>query len=245
MSRKSTLSILFFLPLLTVLWAGCTGAERTCRNHGDCPADHFCAEAGGVLFAGGHCLPEDGSRPGPSDAGDEDSTDAGDAEPTDTSEPPADTASDTKNTSDTADVSAADTHSGPDDTSATDTSGADSGDTETAPDADTDTDAPTDAGPCGGDSRIGQSCPRSAGQMGIWVCEGGRVVCRLKKAEVCDDKDNDYDGKVDEGLQQRMCTCLCDKSQECRCNGDPNKRCEGRTFCQNGSWTPCLCVDRR
>ena len=58
--------------------------------------------------------------------------------------------------------------------------------------------------------------------MGTKQCENCREVCKpqgIINVEVCDGKDNDCDGKVDEGVAPRPCPCG-----------------SGQEVCQNGQW---------
>lgn len=71
--------------------------------------------------------------------------------------------------------------------------------------------------------------------VNVWRCapDGRSVVCPAKAksptVEVCDGKDNDCDGVVDEGLE-RPCTNVCGK---------------GKEVCASGRWLPCDAVDSR
>ncbi len=84
----------------------------------------------------------------------------------------------------------------------------------------------------------GQTCDtgkQGSCQNGLTRCNQGKLVCEPKQtssAEICDGKDNDCNGSVDEGL-----------ARDCY-SGPPNTNgigaCKGgKQACQNGQWAAC------
>ncbi|MBK07790.1 MAG: hypothetical protein CL932_23855, partial [Deltaproteobacteria bacterium] len=76
----------------------------------------------------------------------------------------------------------------------------------------------------------GQSCSVGVGacnRKGQWVCKNTNVVCSVvagtPSAEVCDNKDNDCNGQVDDNLR-KVCSSKCGQGQQ---------------SCQNGQWSAC------
>ncbi len=99
-------------------------------------------------------------------------------------------------------------------------------------------------------SQKGKSCQKGQGEcqaQGTFVCskDGKNVVCNAKVGkphkEICDGKDNDCDGKVDEDH-----VCACKPGEERRCYTGP-KATRGRGECKDGkqkcqqdkTWGPC------
>ena len=76
----------------------------------------------------------------------------------------------------------------------------------------------------------GKSCSAGTGgckKTGTYVCKSNKVVCSVvagtPSAEVCDGKDNDCNGQVDDNLR-RACSTKCGKGQQ---------------SCTNGKWDAC------
>ena len=86
----------------------------------------------------------------------------------------------------------------------------------------------------------GSACESGSGQClakGRWVCSpDGKLVCSAKagqsQTEICDGKDNDCDGTVDEG-----CNCKAGATRFC---GNEKGACKkGVQVCENGKWSDC------
>ena|GEM_PF-6419241 len=84
---------------------------------------------------------------------------------------------------------------------------------------------------CGSD--IGECRP------GVQICiNNSWSECRggvLPSKEICDGKDNDCDGKIDEGL-----SCECKKGEIRECGSDIGICKKGIMECEDGKWGPCI-----
>ena len=98
------------------------------------------------------------------------------------------------------------------------------------------------------DPQVGQSCTSEllgACNEGRWVCDQGALACealRVSSIEICDGKDNDCDGEIDEDMTFERDACDTRQRGVCR-EGQPNCL-DGSLVCQrNLEPSPELCDD--
>ena len=100
---------------------------------------------------------------------------------------------------------------------------------------DDDCDGQTDEG-----YQLGTACSVGAHnckRTGKRICDGGRATCSVKPGtptpELCDNKDNDCNGKIDDNIKPRSCYSGTPGTEK-------NKPCKaGSQGCQAGIWEPC------
>lgn len=83
---------------------------------------------------------------------------------------------------------------------------------------------------------LGISCELAEGKgvctKGVYACLRDRIYCKIEEQvqdEICDGKDNNCNGEIDEGLSE-ICTNRCGV---------------GRRECRNGTWSVCDAIDSR